>query len=282
MTQTKVNYVNNADLLTEIHKSKSSYCSFLKPEYHQYDTIVRDLDDITESAIENAIHTYARRLTLQEYDRRKKQNPEIKIKLSDCEYDKSLITKSDLIFRVMTFDHVPANNERKKNPKITADNHDRVNFPPFQHWKYNEHDQLICVGKSHWKGDLELGEFSINHGQTTDKLARMYMKMCDRYSTRGNVRSYSYVDEMRNQSLLQLVKIGLQFDESKSDNPFSYFSTVIGNGFCRVLNVEKRNQVIRDELLEIHGLNPSFSRIADYEHDNSMNRERIYQDTHHE
>lgn len=610
----KVNYVNNVDLLAEIHKSKCSYSSFTHQDYSQHDIIISDISDITQEIIDSAITARARRLTLKELDFRKKQSPDIKIKMSDCEYDKSLINKIDLVFRIMTFDHIPLNDTRKKNQKTISDGRDRVNFPPFQHWKYDEQDNLICVGKSHWKGDMDTGEFSITHGKITDKLANMYMKMCDRYSTRGNVRSYcvdeetealtqrgwlgiddineddiimsysdgdmkwstmssiykgeydglmhkltctgldalitpehkkvtdrglikaeflketdrlilmgdavktvqsgdpkysdafveiigwivtegsydirkktgkfrgitisqnegeyaeriraclktleynfteittrkclvfklamegawkiynrfqtknfdmeflldltqhqrllllntmidgdgwrhktymrycqkdrhhvdlfqalcatcgirapfklknivsygkpttihilnlystrhnvsrvenidfhggkrsgreypgrgkeahpnvpttyykgrvwcpsteygsflvrrngqvyltgnSYVDEMRNQSLLQLVKIGLQFDESKSDNPFSYFSTVIGNGFCRVINVEKRNQVIRDELLELHGLSPSFTRTSDHEHDHAMAREHLFQQENHE
>ena len=42
----KINYLNNKDMLSEIHKSKSSFCSFVKPEYHQYDIILSSLDKI--------------------------------------------------------------------------------------------------------------------------------------------------------------------------------------------------------------------------------------------
>ena len=47
----------------------------------------------------------------------------------------------------------------------------------------------------------------------------MWMKLCDRYGTRGNVRGYTYNDEMRGQAILQLTQIGLQFDEPASVNP---------------------------------------------------------------
>ena len=38
----------------------------------------------------------------------------------------------------------------------------------------------------------------------------------------------TYNDEMRSQALLQLSQIGLQFDESKSQNPFAYYTAEIG------------------------------------------------------
>ena len=45
----KVNYLNNKDILKEIHSSKNTYCSFVEPEYHRYDLIIDkpDSDIIT-------------------------------------------------------------------------------------------------------------------------------------------------------------------------------------------------------------------------------------------
>ena len=160
----------------------------------------------------------------------------------------------------MTFDHIPLAPGRKKTTKTRADSHEKVNFPPFQHWKYNDSEELVCVGKSHWKGDREHGEFSKDHGQMTRKLAHMFMKLCERYATRSNWRGYTYNEEMRGQALLQLSQIGLQFDEAKSQNPFAYYTAAITNSFTRVLNIEKKNQNIRDDILEMNGLNPSWTR----------------------
>jgi hypothetical protein len=92
------------------------------------------------------------------------------------------------------------------------------------------------------------------------KLAMMFMKLCERYATRSNWRGYTYNEEMRGQALLQLSQIGLQFDESKSQNPFAYYTAAITNSFTRILNLEKKNQNIRDDILEINGLNPSWTR----------------------
>jgi len=266
----KVNYLNNKDMLLEIHRSKTSYCVFTQPEFHQYDIILPSVDKINIRSIAEAKRNRAKRQGDQEYARRKASGG--KIKQADCEVDYKKIAKTDVIFRIMTFDHIPLNTVRKKNPKSLADHRDKVNFPPFQHWKFNDEDELVCVGKSHWKGDLEKGHFDKDAGQITNTLARMMLKLCERYATRGNVRGYTYNDEMKGQAILQLTQIGLQFDESKSDNPFAYFTAAVTNSFVRVINIEKRNQNIRDDILEINGMNPSYSRTGAGEHAAAMKR----------
>lgn len=257
-------------MLLEIHRSKTSYCSFTNPEYHQYDIILPSLDKINIRTIAEAKRAKAKRLGQQDYERRKSSGE--KVKQADCEVDYKKITKQELIFRIMSFDHIPLNNTRKKNPKSLADHRDKVNFPPFQHWKFDDADELVCVGKSHWKGDLEKGKFDKDAGQITPTLARMMLKLCERYATRGNVRGYTYNDEMKGQAILQLTQIGLQFDESKSDNPFAYFTAAVTNSFVRVINIEKRNQNIRDDILEINGMNPSYSRTGAGEHAAAVKR----------
>ena len=270
LTTPKVNYLNNMDMLAEIHRSKSSYCSFTKPEYHQYDLILPSLEKINIRTIAEAKRNKAKRLGDQDYAARRAAGE--KVKLADCAVDYKKIAKTELIFRIMTFDHIPLNTTRKKNPKSLADHRDKVNFPPFQHWKYNETGELECVGKSHWKGGLKTGKFDKDAGQITNTLARMMIKLCERYATRGNVRGYTYNDEMKGQAILQLTQIGLQFDESKSDNPFAYFTAAVTNSFVRVINVEKRNQNIRDDILEMNGMNPSYSRTGQGEHEAALKR----------
>jgi len=183
-----------------------------------------------------------------------------KIPAKEFEIDYKKIDKNDLVFRIMTFEHIPLAPGRKKTLKNTADSHEKVNFPPYQHWKFDDQGNLILVGKSHWKGTLAKGEFCKDHGQMTNNLARMFIKLCERYATRGNVRGYTYNDEMRGQAILQLTQIGLQFDESKSDNPFAYYTAAVTNSFVRIINIEKRNQNIRDDILEMNGMNPSWTR----------------------
>ena len=272
----RVNYLNNKDILKEIHKSKTTFCSYVDPAYAQFDIILPSIDKINIRTIAEAKRNKAKRLQVTSFDAAKAAGQ--KVKQAEFEVDYKKITKEELIFRVMTFDHIPDEPGRKKTPKTVADHKVKLNFPPFQHYKFNDQDELVCIGKSHWEGGMENGCFSKDHGKATNKLAMMWMKLCDRYATRGNVRGYTYNDEMRGQAILQLAQIGLQFDESKSQNPFAYYTAAVTNSFVRVINIEKRNQNIRDDILEMNDMNPSYTRQSQGEWEAAQKREVTLQE----
>jgi hypothetical protein len=66
-TGRKVKYLNNRDLLAEIHRSKCSYSIFIKPEYSQHDLILTNLDKINIRTIADAKRTRAKRLGLEAF-----------------------------------------------------------------------------------------------------------------------------------------------------------------------------------------------------------------------
>ena len=244
----KKNYLNNKDLLKQIHLSKQTYCAYTHDKFKDYDLIVAehvnciDIEDLTDENKEEAITNRKKRLEIDK----------------DVEVE---IDPNDIVYRVYDFAHIPLEPGRKNKPKTIADHHAKVNFPPFKHYVWNPNkNRYKEVARSHWKGTISTGKFCVEHGYMTDELANMCMKLTERYATRSNWRGYTYVDEMRSQALLQLSQISLQFDESKSQNPFAYYTAAITNSFTRVLNVEKRSQNIRDDLLEKAGHNPSYTR----------------------
>jgi hypothetical protein len=266
------NYLNNRDILKEIHLSKNTYCSYLDPvNDHQYDIILPTLAKINQRTIAEA-----------------RRNKADRLKREGTIVDPKKIANTDLVFRIVCWEHipmapkkVPKTATKKKNLQdifefdvpeeddalalvleepILDPKHVRLNFPPFYHYRLDDNKQPYQVGKSHWIGDFDTGEFSKDHGTPTRKLAHMYMKLCERYATRSNWRGYTYNEEMRGMALLQLSQIGLQFDEFKSQNPFAYYTAAITNSFTRILNLEKKNQNIRDDMLEHAGLNPSWTR----------------------
>lgn len=265
----KVNYLTNKELLSEIHKSKNSFSYFIDPAYKNYDAIAESAEGISPELIEQTRALKAKKMLQAQKQALKEQgykNHQIKIP----DIDPQSIPVSDLVFRVMTHEHIPLEEGRVKNPKSIADNHVRLNFPPFKH--YIILDGVVTeVGRSHWKDALDNGTFSQDHGKITNRLALMFMKLVERYSQRGNWRGYTYVDEMRSQALLQLSLMGLQFNEARSDNPFAYYTVTVSNAFTRVLNLEKRNQNIRDDMLVMHGVTPSITRQID----NSLSQRAI-------
>ena len=267
----KQNYLNNKDILKEIHKSKSKFCSFIETDYNQFDIILPSIDKINIRTIAEAKRNKAKRLQVEAFDASKLAGE--KRKQAEFEVDYRKISKYELVFRIMSFDHIPEEPGRKKNPKTIADTKTKLNFPPFVHYMFNDKDELELVGKSHWIGGMGNGYFSKDHTQVTEKLARMWMKLCDRYATRGNVRGYTYNDETKGQAILQLAQIGLQFDESKSNNPFAYYTAAVTNSFVRVINIEKRNQNIRDDILEMNNMNPSYTRQHSGEWEAQQKRE---------
>ena len=158
----KINYLNNKDMLAEIHKSKSNFCSYVAPEYADYDIILLSVEKVNIRTIAEAKRNRAKKMSTEAYESAKAAGQ--RVKMAEFEVDYKTIEKNDLIFRIMTFDHIPEEPGRKKNPKTVADTKTKLNFPPFQHYKFDDDDNLICVGKSHWQGGMENGHFSKEHG----------------------------------------------------------------------------------------------------------------------
>lgn len=278
----KQNYLNNKDILKEIHKSKLTYSYVEQEEFAKFDVIVNSIEEIFDNiatakenrAVSIQQENYA--TAMSEYDSANYRN---KPKQKDFQVDLDTIADTDLVFRVMTYDHIPDDFNRKKNPKSIQDSKAKVNFPPFQHFVITnvQNKEVREVVRSHWQGSLSNGSFSASHGRITNTLGTMFLKLVERYSHRANWRGYTYVDEMRGQALVQLSQVGLQFNEAKSDNPFAYYTAAVNNSFTRVLNLEKRNQNIRDDILIEQGHLPSYSRQI--EHEEQMRQMRESSDT---
>jgi hypothetical protein len=201
-TPAKTNYLNNRDILKQIHLSKNTYCSYLDPvQDHQYDIILPTLLKINQRTIAEARRNRA--------DRIRRETAVV--------VDPKKIPNTDLVFRIICWEHIPM--APKKIPKTQAKKkkiedifelelesddpladlidipvldpkHVRLPFPPFYHYRLDENKQPFQVGKSHWIGDFAHGEFSKEHGTMTRTLATMFMKLCERYATRSNWRGY--------------------------------------------------------------------------------------------
>ena len=271
----KVKYLNNKDLLKQIHLSKMSFCWVKSPQYDYPDIIIDFKDTITDEVILSAkknqagkIKDLAYQQAVANYDGPANKKPRQK----DFLVEPESIPDEDITVRKMTYEHIPLEPGRKKNPRNEAETKAKCNFPPFKHYGLiNGTWEEVAI--SHWKGGPKSGKFCVEHGSITNELGKMYLKLVERYSQRSNWRGYTYVDEMRGQALLQLAMIGLQFNEAKSDNPFAYYTAAITNSFTRVLNIEKKNQNIRDDILIDSGHLPSYGRQIAHENEMKALRE---------
>ena len=118
----------------------------------------------------------------------------------------------------------------------------------------NNEDFLIEIRKSRAQGRM------------TDKLGRMMMLLVDRYAKKSSFSGYSYLSDMKSSALLNLCKCWAGFDETKSNNPFGYYSISVLRSFIQVLNSEKKHRDGRDKLLVEFGMSPSHSYEWDLAH----------------
>lgn len=280
--QRRVNYLNNHDILAEIHKSKMSYCYYNDEKYYNYDVILNDVNDISYELAENLVPSRVKRLNeiiIRQYQ--SKNNCTARTALNACTTQNLLVLEqdvapNDVVFRIMTTEHIPDEylmTDRSRNMKL--------NFNSFKHFVIDNSGDLQEVARSHWVGTFDNGEFSIDHGYLTNKLGKMFIMLTDKIATKPNYRGYTFIDEMKADARFQLTKNALLFNESQTPNkvikkmhnleksaapnPFAYYTTIVNNSFKAILNSEKRIRDFRDDILEEMGFTPSTTRQNDME-----------------
>jgi len=106
---------------------------------------------------------------------------------------------------------------------------------------------------------------SKEEGKMSNELAKMLTLLTARYGKKGNFANYTYNEDMQAYAMMMLVRTWNSFDPAKSNNPFAFFTQCIKNSFIQYLNQEKRQRVIRDEILVDKGLTPSYNYQMEYE-----------------
>ena len=122
----RVNYLNNRDILKEIHHSKNTYCWYRDRQAdHQYDIILPSIDRINQRTIAEARRNRA--------DRIKRETGE--------EINDKKIPNTDLVFRITCWDHIPmapkkitkAEAKKKKiEDKAAEDNKNQAELSAYQ------------------------------------------------------------------------------------------------------------------------------------------------------
>ena len=84
------------------------------------------------------------------------------------------------------------------------------------------------------------------------------MKLVNGYASKVNFAGYTYVDEMKSEALLTCVKYAHNFDPTKSQNAFAYFTQIVHHAFTQVLNKEKSISTMKFNMMK--EANPNLSK----------------------
>ena len=241
----KVIYLSNTNLLSQVAKSKNSYSVYLDDEHARYDSIIEVEEGVSVAdTLDQRIGTVVSGL-----DGKPRKDDD----------GNPIIIGIGSIVRVHTYEHIPLDPDRASKARERNKTHAKVSFHPFQHWLLTDAGWTL-VGLSHWTGGLSNGHFDAQAGRMTEELGRMIWMIAENYARKGSWRGYSYRDEMIGTALENLMAVALQFNEARSDNPFSYYTTCLANSFRKVWRQEEQHQSLRDDLLIANGSSPSMSR----------------------
>lgn len=96
----------------------------------------------------------------------------------------------------------------------------------------------------------------IETGLASDRLGELFMLHIDHYASSSCFKGYTYLDEMKSQASLFLLKYCKSFSpdygikHNKTPNAFSYCTTIIHNAFLQIIQREKRHSKIKDVLIK--------------------------------
>lgn len=119
---------------------------------------------------------------------------------------------------------------------------------------------------------------SKRQNKMTDEFVLMLQLLCHRYSKHSWFANYSWVEDMEAYAMMSLVRSWKAFDETKSNNPFAYYTQTIKNAYFQYLNAEKKHQDLRDALLIDAGTDPSLNAQLDDDDNNhhTLSDYRVY------
>jgi len=93
-----------------------------------------------------------------------------------------------------------------------------------------------------------------------------FLKIATHLSYRPNFINYMYREDMIGDGIENCIQYIHNFDPDKSSNPFAYFTQIVYYAYLRRIAKEKRQQAIREKILERKGYEEVFHSD---DHDNS-------------
>jgi hypothetical protein len=92
-------------------------------------------------------------------------------------------------------------------------------------------------------------------------IGECFMKIAEGLSHKPNFINYSYRDEMISDGIENCLMYFENFDETKSSNPFAYFTQVIYFAFLRRIQKEKKQLYVKYKATEMYGILDEFEMM---------------------
>lgn len=81
-------------------------------------------------------------------------------------------------------------------------------------------------------------------------IAESIMKICTRLAYRPNFINYSFREEMIGDALENTIRTAKNFNPERSNNPFSFITTIAFNAFLRRIKTEQKETYIKSKIIE--------------------------------
>lgn len=97
------------------------------------------------------------------------------------------------------------------------------------------------------------------NARVTESLGKSIILICDNLAKRYNFSGYSFRDDMVSDAIENCLSCITNFDPSKSENPFGYFTLVAYRAMLRRIAQEKRQHNIKFAVLENSVIDDTFA-----------------------
>ena len=104
----------------------------------------------------------------------------------------------------------------------------------------------------------EAKEKGLDDPMCPEYIGECFMKIANRLSYRPNFINYMYREDMIGDGIENCIQYIHNFDPDKSSNPFAYFTQIVYYAYLRRIAKEKRQQAIREKILERKGYEEVF------------------------
>lgn len=110
-------------------------------------------------------------------------------------------------------------------------------------------NKLFAAAITNWINENKDNGKKVNWTQMPNYIADCIIKIVDHYALKGNWRSYTYLDLMKSEAIINLVRGIHNYNINISPNAFSYATQIVTNSFRQILKDEKEQAYIKNETI---------------------------------